>query len=208
MSRSNDKSTRTPIDSEAMAPDRRRFLEGMALSAGALAVLAGAEAPRSARAQPRMPPAPTVSQPPPLKEVAGKTAYITASSDGIGLGIARACSNAGMKVVIGYRHEERLAKALPFFKPGNAGVHAIKHDVTDRDGWAKLLEEIKGKFGNLHLLVNNAGVKTLRQASEVKPNEWDDAVAVNFTAIYNGAMTCLPHFKAHGEGAHIVTTAS
>ena len=40
-----------------------------------------------------------------------------------------------MKVVIGYRNEERLKAALPLFKPGNAGVLAIKHDVTDRDGW-------------------------------------------------------------------------
>jgi NAD(P)-dependent dehydrogenase (short-subunit alcohol dehydrogenase family) len=200
---------RPPGDPERIAEDRRRFLGGMALSAGATALLAGAgSASRSARAQPRMPPAPTVSQPPPLKEVAGKTAYITAASDGIGLGIARACSNAGMKVVIGYRNEARLAQALPLFKPGNAGVHAIRHDVTDRDGWAKLLEEIKGKFGNLHLLVNNAGAKTLRQASEAPPEDWDNAVAVNFTAIYNGVMACLPHFKAHGEGAHIVTTAS
>jgi NAD(P)-dependent dehydrogenase (short-subunit alcohol dehydrogenase family) len=199
--------------------DRRRFLEGMALSAGALAFLAEGGSSRSALAQsssapaavrtgPSMPPAPTVAQPPPLKEVAGKTAYITAAADGIGLGIARACSNAGMKVVIGYRNEGRLADALPLFKPGNAGVHAIKHDVTDRDGWTRLLAQINGKFGNLHLLVNNAGVKTLKQASDVKADEWDNAVAVNFTAIYNGVAACLPHFKAHGEGAQIVTTAS
>jgi NAD(P)-dependent dehydrogenase (short-subunit alcohol dehydrogenase family) len=199
------KSVRAVDDIET---SRRRFLEGMALSAGAVAALTGMGASRNARAQPTMPPAPTVAQPPPLQDLAGKTAYITASSDGIGLGIARACSNAGMKVVIGYRNEARLAEALPLFKPGNAGVHAIKHDVTDRDGWVSLLKEINNKFGNLHLLVNNAGVKTLRQATDVKPDEWDNAVAVNFTAIYNGVLTCLPHFKAHGEGAHIVTTAS
>jgi NAD(P)-dependent dehydrogenase (short-subunit alcohol dehydrogenase family) len=197
---------------------RRQFLEGMALSAGALAFLAGSSAqaqssPAAASApQPRrgpsMPPPPTVAQPPPLKDVAGKTAYITASSDGIGLGIARACSNAGMKVVIGYRNDARLAQALPLFRPGNAGVHAIKHDVTDRDGWTRLLAEIKDKFGNLHLLVNNAGAKTLAQASLATADVWDNAVAVNFTAIYNGVAACLPHFKAHGEGAHIVTTAS
>jgi NAD(P)-dependent dehydrogenase (short-subunit alcohol dehydrogenase family) len=202
------KSIRASSGLEKVAEGRRRFLEGMALSAGAMAALSGAGVSRSARAQPRMPPPPTVSQPPPLKDVAGKTAYITAASDGIGLGIARACSNAGMKVVIGYRNEARLAEALPLFKPGNAGVHAIKHDVTDRDGWVKLLQEINKTFGNLHLLVNNAGAKTLSQASQAKVDDWDDAVAVNFTAIYNGVMTCLPHFKEHGEGAHIVTTAS
>jgi NAD(P)-dependent dehydrogenase (short-subunit alcohol dehydrogenase family) len=154
------------------------------------------------------PPEPTVSQPPPLKDLKGKVAYITAGSDGIGLGIARAASNAGMKVVLGYRNEERLKAALPLFKAGNAGVIGIKHDVTDRDGWAKLLEEINSKLGNLHLVVNNAGVKTLRQASQAKYDEWDNAVAVNFTAIYNSVATCLPHMLKHNEGGHFVTTAS
>ena len=157
--------------------------------------------------RPAPPPEPTVSQPPPLKDVAGKTAYITASSDGIGLGIARALSNAGMNVVIGYRNEERLKLALPLFKKG-AGLHAIKHDVTDRAGWVSLLAEIKGKFGKLHCLVNNAGIKSLRPASTASAEEWDSSVAVNFTAIYNGVAAVLPHFKEHNEGAQIVTTAS
>jgi NAD(P)-dependent dehydrogenase (short-subunit alcohol dehydrogenase family) len=216
-------------DPQVDPADRRRFLEGMALSAGAVAFLSGMD-PRAASAQaaggaatppaagaggpPRrrpgagMPVAPKDPQPAPLKDVAGKTAYITASSDGIGLGIARACSNAGMKVVIGYRNEARLAEALPLFKTPNAGLHAIKHDVTDRDGWTRLLEEIKAKFGNLHLLVNNAGAKTLAQASLAETSDWDNAVAVNFTAIYNGVKVCLPHFKEHNEGAHIVCTSS
>jgi NAD(P)-dependent dehydrogenase (short-subunit alcohol dehydrogenase family) len=135
-------------------------------------------------------------------------AYITAASDGIGLGIARAASNAGMKVVIGYRNEERLKAALPLFKPGNAGVMSFKHDVTDRDGWKAMVEAVKGKYGKLHLVVNNAGIKTLRQASQAKFDEWDNAVAVNFTAIYNSVAACLPHMLEHGEGGHFVTTAS
>ena len=80
--------------------------------------------------------------------------------------------------------------------------------MTDRDGWKALLDEINSKFGNLHLVVNNAGVKTLRQASQAKYDEWDNAVAVNFTAIYNSVAACLPHMLKHGEGGHFVTTAS
>ncbi|MEJ0039299.1 MAG: SDR family NAD(P)-dependent oxidoreductase [Gammaproteobacteria bacterium] len=201
--------------------DRRQFLgAGAALGAAGMGVMfAGLSrqvvaqnapppggAPGGARPPP--PPEPTVSQPPPLKNLKGKVAYVTASSDGIGLGIARAASNAGMKVVIGYRNEERMKAAMPLFKTGNAGVIAIKHDVTDRDGWVKLLAEVNDKFGNLHLVVNNAGVKTLRQASQAKYDEWDNAVAVNFTAIYNSVATCLPHMLKHGEGGHFVTTAS
>jgi NAD(P)-dependent dehydrogenase (short-subunit alcohol dehydrogenase family) len=205
------------------ALDRRQFLgtgmafgaaggllAGLGLSRYAAAQTAPAAAPASppTGARPAPPPEPKVSQPPPLKDLKGKVAYITASSDGIGLGIARAASNAGMKVVIGYRNEERLKAALPLFKPDNAGLLSVKHDVTDRDGWKSLLEQIKSKFGKLHLVVNNAGIKTLRQASQAKFDEWDNAVAVNFTAIYNSVAVCLPHMLEHGEGGHFVTTAS
>ena len=205
----------------AAALDRRQFLTGTAVGAGSVlaslglsryAVAQGAAAPAPQQGpppgRPPAPPEPTVSQPPPLKDLKGKVAYVTASSDGIGLGIARAASNAGMKVVIGYRNEERLKAALPLFKPDNAGILAVKHDVTDRDGWKALLDQVKSKFGKLHLVVNNAGIKTLRQASQAKFDEWDNAVAVNFTAIYNSVAVCLPHMLEHGEGGHFVATAS
>jgi NAD(P)-dependent dehydrogenase (short-subunit alcohol dehydrogenase family) len=71
-----------------------------------------------------------------------------------------------------------------------------------------MIEQVKGKYGKLHLVVNNAGIKTLRQASQAKYDEWDNAVAVNFTAIYNSVAACLPHMLEHGEGGHFVTTAS
>jgi NAD(P)-dependent dehydrogenase (short-subunit alcohol dehydrogenase family) len=155
-----------------------------------------------------LPPEPTVAQAAPLRNLQGKVAYISAASDGIGLGIARAASNAGMIVVIGYRNEERLQAALPLFPAGNPGVLPFKHDVTDRAGWNQLVEQVKTKYGKLHLVVNNAGIKTLRQASQAKYDEWDNAVAVNFTAIYNSVAACLPHMLEHGEGGHFVTTAS
>jgi NAD(P)-dependent dehydrogenase (short-subunit alcohol dehydrogenase family) len=202
------------------ALNRRQFLgTGVAFGAGA-GLLAGlgltrpaaaqnaTPAPAGAAGRPPIPPEPTVAQPPPLTDLRGKVAYITAASDGIGLGIARAASNAGMKVVIGYRNEERLKAALPLFKPGNAGVLPVKHDVTDREGWKNLLAQVKSQYGKLHLVVNNAGVKTLRQASQAKYEEWDNAVAVNLTAIYNSVAVCLPHMLEHGEGGHFVTTAS
>ncbi len=182
-----------------------------AVTAAAKAVAQAAAAlppPAAIPGRPPLPPEPKVSQPPPLKDLQGKVAYVSAASDGIGLGIARAASNAGMIVVIGYRNEERLKAALPLFKPGNPGVLPFKHDVTDRAGWSQLVEQVKSKYGKLHLVVNNAGVKTLRQASQARYDEWDNAVAVNFTAIYNSVAACLPHMLEHGEGGHFVTTAS
>jgi NADP-dependent 3-hydroxy acid dehydrogenase YdfG len=215
-----------PYTPDRFAAERRRFLQDSAAGAGAASLLAAMGLSRYAVAQnaqpaapaaaaggpppgarPAPPPEPTVSQPAPLKVLKGKVAYITASSDGIGLGIARAAANAGMKVCIGYRNEERLAAAVALFKKGQE-VFPVKHDVTDRDGWVKVLEEIKGKYGKLHLLVNNAGSKLRAKVSDAKPEEWDNAVAVNYTAIYNSVAVCLPHMLEHGEGSHILCTSS
>ena len=207
------------------ALDRRQILgAGFALGAGGLLASLGLSPPAVAQGEvpgsgpaagaarsggpPPTPPEPKFSQPPPLKHLEGKVAYISAASDGIGLGIARAASLAGMKVCIGYRNPERLKAALPLFKPGNAGVLPIKHDVTDPDGWAQMLEQVKREYGKLHLVVNNAGIKTLREASKASYEEWDNAVAVNFSAIFHSVAVCLPHMLEHGEGGHFVTTAS
>jgi NAD(P)-dependent dehydrogenase (short-subunit alcohol dehydrogenase family) len=211
-------------DPSRFAAERRRFLAEAAYGAGAAGILAGLGLSRYAVAQTPTPPAgagaampplpplpdnqPAVSQPAPLHDLKGKVAYITASSDGIGLGIARAASLAGMKVCIGYRNEERLKAALPLFKKGNAGVLPIKHDVTDRDGWAKMVEQVKKEFGRLHLVVNNAGIKTWAQVSTVPLADWDNALAVNFTSTYNAVVACLPHMLEHGEGSHLVVTSS
>jgi NAD(P)-dependent dehydrogenase (short-subunit alcohol dehydrogenase family) len=198
--------------------DRRQFLTGAAAGAGALGLAAlasprvsmAAEPNAAAPAQPArepVPPPPPGGQPPQLTDVKGKTAYVTGGNTGIGLGICRALANAGMNVVMGYIQENQVEPALKLFKPGQK-VTPMRHDVTDREGWVKLLADINAKHGNLHLLVNNAGIKTLAQASKVDAKGWDAAVAVNFTGIWNGCSTVIPHMLAHKEPSHIVTTAS
>jgi NAD(P)-dependent dehydrogenase (short-subunit alcohol dehydrogenase family) len=218
MSKSNESDVKEVMD-------RRQLLGGMALTAGAAALLAQsgpALAAEPAAAPAARPPAgrfgdPVLGTPPPagqrqqptLSDLRGKTVYITGGNTGIGLGIGRAAANAGMNVVMGYIQEDQVEPALKLYKADQKNrVIAIRHDVTDREGWTKTLAEINAKFGNLHLLVNNAGIKTLRQASQVDARGWDAAVAVNFTGIYNGVAAVVPHMLAHKEGSHIVTTAS
>ena len=221
MDKNNESASNSSNAADQLALDRRRFLGGMALSAGAAAVLGFAAEGTAQAAAPGPPPGgrppgdPVLGTPPPagqrqqpqLVNVAGKTAYVTGGNTGIGLGICRALANAGMNVVMGYIQEDQVAPALKLFKAGQ-NVTPMRHDVTDRDGWVKLLADINGKYGNLHLLVNNAGIKTLRQASQVDARSWDAAVAVNFTGIYNGCAMAIPHMIAHKEGSHIVTTSS
>lgn len=144
----------------------------------------------------------------PLAKVAGKTAFVTGGSSGIGLGIARVLSAAGMKVVITYRSENHRDAALASFPKGNAGVHAIQLDTADREGVVRAADEAERVFGNVHLLVNNAGVGIPALLSNVSWQDWDWAMDVNINGVFNGVRTFLPRMFAHGEGAHIMATSS
>jgi len=220
---SNKDLSAEPMGVDPAVSDRRRFLGTLAAGAGAATLLAGLGVSTPASAQqgsgqppppggarppmPPMPPEPAASQPPPLKDVAGKTIYVSAASDGIGLGIARACSNAGMNVVIGYRNEKRLAAAIPLFKK-EASILPVKHDVVGRDGWVQMLAAVKAKYGKLHAVVNNAGIKTLHKVTDSTPEEWQNSFDVDVMAIYHSVSVVLPHMKEHNEGGQFVATSS
>jgi NAD(P)-dependent dehydrogenase (short-subunit alcohol dehydrogenase family) len=144
----------------------------------------------------------------PLANVEGKTAFVTGGSSGIGLGIARALSDAGMKVVFTYKSDAHRDAALAAFPAGNPGVHAIHLDTTDRDAMPRAADEAERVFGNVHLLVNNAGVGLPALLSNVSWEDWDWAMDVNINGVFNGVRTFLPRMLAHGEGAHIMATSS
>lgn len=144
----------------------------------------------------------------PLADVRGKVAFITGGSSGIGLGMARAFSAAGMKIAFTYRREDHRDEALRLLGKDNPGIHALKLDVTDRAAFALAADEAEKVFGRIHLLVNNAGVGIRAGAAEATFKDWDWGLGVNLGGVVNGITTLLPRMRAHGEGAHVLTTAS
>jgi NAD(P)-dependent dehydrogenase (short-subunit alcohol dehydrogenase family) len=144
----------------------------------------------------------------PLAKVAGKTAFITGGSSGIGLGIARVLSAAGMQVVFTYKNDAHRDAALAAFPKRNPGVHAIRLDTTDREAMPRAADEAERVFGPVHLVVNNAGVGIPALLSNVSWQDWDWAMDVNLNGVFNGVRTFLPRMLAHGEGGHIVSTSS
>jgi NAD(P)-dependent dehydrogenase (short-subunit alcohol dehydrogenase family) len=192
--------------------DRRQFLGGMAVAAGAAGLLSAcsrsadtATAPAAAApaAAPTAPPAPA-----PMQDVAGKVAFITGASSGIGLGQARVFHEAGMKVVIGYIRDDQIGPALDSFKTDKDRVHAIKVNVIDRAAMRAAADEIEKKFGSIHLLSNNAGIGPLTKLLDTEPKDFDQTIAVNLTGVYNGIHEFVPRIRRHGEGGHVVTTSS
>jgi len=143
-----------------------------------------------------------------MKNLEGKVAFITGGDSGIGLGIARACADAGMKVVITYRTQSHLDEALKRLQDAGDRVHAINVDVTDRAAMEKAAAETLEKFHKVHLLVNNAGVGVIGGLSKATYDDWDFGMSVNVNGVFNGIRTFLPRIQAHGEGGQIVATSS
>jgi NAD(P)-dependent dehydrogenase (short-subunit alcohol dehydrogenase family) len=145
-----------------------------------------------------------------MKLIHGKTAFITGGASGIGLGIAGAFVEAGMNVVLADLRQDHIDQALATF--GERGrlqnVHAIRLDVTDRVAIAAAAEETERVFGKIHILVNNAGVGIQGPFKGITYADWDFGLAVNLGGVINGLQTFLPKIRAHGEGGHIVNTAS
>lgn len=143
-----------------------------------------------------------------MKNIEGKVAFITGGGSGIGLGIAKACTKYGMKVVIADMRQKALDEAMTYFKEKNLPVHPILLDVTDRVAYAKAADEAEDVFGKIHVLVNNAGVGGGGLVETLTFKDWDYVVGVNFGGVVNGVMTILPRILKHGEGGHIVSTSS
>ena len=192
-----------PPEASPSHPDRRRVLQGAALLAGTAGLL-GTLQPQAARAA-----APTAAdRPAPLREVSGRLAFITGGAGGIGLGMARAFSAAGMRVVIAYAQEDQLAAAMTFFREPHAGVFPVKLDVTDRDAWQRVAEEITHRHGPVHLLCNNASLGLSTGIARAAYRDWDQALAVNLGGVFNGLHSFVPRMLAQDDPAHVVATSS
>jgi NAD(P)-dependent dehydrogenase (short-subunit alcohol dehydrogenase family) len=142
-----------------------------------------------------------------VREVEGKTAFVTGGASGIGLGMATAFVGAGMNVVIADLRRDHIDTALE--QLGSSGrVHAIELDVTDRQGFARAADETQTVFGNVHVLCLNAGVGVLGPAPLAHYDDWDWGLGVLLGGVVNGLQTFLPRMIEHGDGGHIVITSS
>ncbi len=146
-----------------------------------------------------------------MENLKGKTAFITGGASGLGLGIAKACAREGMNIVIADFRKSAIDEVLPLFKENGWPAIGIELDVTDREGYIRAADAAEAAFGKIHVLVNNAGIGV----GEPRPGEGkfdykeiDLAIDVNYKGVLNGIMTIVPRIVKHGEGGHLVSTAS
>jgi NAD(P)-dependent dehydrogenase (short-subunit alcohol dehydrogenase family) len=141
-----------------------------------------------------------------------KTAVITGSANGIGLAIAERLLKAGMKVVIADIDPNSIDKQVSRLKSEGYPVEGKVTDVTSESSVRELAEFTISKFGNIHILCNNAGIgggaaddKSLWEASI---SDWKWVLDINVWGVIHGIRVFTPLMLAHGEEGHIINTAS
>ena len=143
-----------------------------------------------------------------MKDLARQTAFVSGAASGIGLGIATALSQAGVKVMLCDIEEEALAKAVADLKLTNADVDSVRADVSLKEELQAAADATVARYGKIHILVNNAGVGGGGGYGHWTDASWNWALGVNLMSVIWGIEIFGPLIEAHGEGGQIVSTAS
>jgi NAD(P)-dependent dehydrogenase (short-subunit alcohol dehydrogenase family) len=143
-----------------------------------------------------------------MKDLAGKVAFVTGAASGIGLGIATALAQAGVKVMLCDIEQAALDKAVENLKRTNADVEGVKADVSLKSELQAAADATIKRFGKVNILVNNAGVGGGGTYGTWNDAAWNWTLGVNLMAVVWGIEIFGPLIEKTGEGGQIVSTAS
>jgi NAD(P)-dependent dehydrogenase (short-subunit alcohol dehydrogenase family) len=143
-----------------------------------------------------------------MRELAGKAAFVTGGAGGIGFALGRAFAEAGMKVMLADIETDALAAAVKSLDNFGSDVRGVICDVADPVSVEQAARASYEAFGNVHVVCNNAGVAAAGGIDNISLDNWRWVLDVNLMGVLHGIRSFLPHIRAHGEGGHIVNTAS
>ena len=135
----------------------------------------------------------------------GKTALVTGSTSGIGLGIAKALAAQGANVMLNGFGEVEAAKAEVAALGVTVGYHGA--DMSQPGEIAEMISACQSQFGTLDILVNNAGIQYVAPVDEFPVERWDAIIAINLSSAFHTTRLALPGMKARGWG-RIINVAS
>jgi NADP-dependent 3-hydroxy acid dehydrogenase YdfG len=138
-----------------------------------------------------------------MQERQSKVVLITGASSGIGEAAARLLAAQGHRVYVGARRTDRLETLVQDIraKGGTAAFRAL--DVTSAEDMQAFVRGAEAAFGQVDVIVNNAGVMPLSPLSSLKVDEWDRMIDVNIRGVLHGIAAALPHFKQVKSGQFV-----
>jgi len=142
-----------------------------------------------------------------MENLTNKVALITGGSKGIGLGIAEALMHQGMRVAITGRNQQALTEAVDqLFKIGSGEAIGITAEVRDYEAQQKAVAGVLEKWGQLDVLIANAGVGHFASIEDLTPEQWQSTIDINLTGVFYSVKASLEALKA-SEG-YLITIAS
>lgn len=143
-----------------------------------------------------------------MQNLIGKVVVITGAAEGIGKSIAARAALEGMKLVLADIDAAKLESTVADFKLQGVEVIGVCTDVSKATAVEALAEQAFSRFGNVHLLINNASVVIAKPVWEITSQDWNWMMGVNFYGVTNGLRAFIPTMLKNGEEGHIVNIAS
>ncbi len=138
----------------------------------------------------------------------GKTAIITGSTSGIGLGIAQGFAAQGINLVInGFGKAEDIEAERVALEAEGVKVVYNGADMTKPDEIVAMVESCVEEFGAVDIVVNNAGIQHVDPVEDFPPEKWDAIIAINMSSSFHTVRAAIPHMKRQGWG-RIINIAS
>jgi len=143
-----------------------------------------------------------------MEQLQGKTVIVTGSSSGIGEGIAKGFAKEGANVVLAARREDKLSNLkAEIEKQGNGRVLAVQADISNQKDVENIVIQATEAFGQVDVLVNNAGQMLAGQVTSGEVEEWERMIDVNLKGLLYNIHAVLPSMLERSSG-HIINIAS
>jgi 3-hydroxybutyrate dehydrogenase len=140
---------------------------------------------------------------------AGKTAIVTGSTSGIGLGIAGVLAKLGANIVLnGFGNASEIDKIVSDLKrQHNVGVTYSNANIAAPDEIATMVDRARAEFGAIDILINNAGIQYVAPVEEFPVEKWNAIIAINLSGAFHTCRLAVPDMKRNGWG-RIINIAS
>jgi NAD(P)-dependent dehydrogenase (short-subunit alcohol dehydrogenase family) len=140
-----------------------------------------------------------------LTSLKGKVALVTGASKGLGKAVALALAGAGAKVGLVARHADPLEAAA---REAGPDAKAFTADITREEQVARLEREVRDAFGEVRILVNNAGINIRKPVTDFSLDEWNRVLETNLTSVFLMCRAFVPHMKGKGYGRILNMTST
>lgn len=141
--------------------------------------------------------------------LSGKTAVVTGSNSGIGLGVARELAKLGISVALNSfsDRDEDYALAEEITKETGSKCIYVQADMSKGDQCRDLISKTVAEFGQVDILINNAGIQHVAPIEDFPADKWDAIIAINLTSAFHTIAAALPGMRKQGWG-RVVNIAS